>query len=93
MTTKPIKIKSHPDNPEQDMELFKNQQINNEITQASREEYIGSVSVLNDYLMQKDKGFYVYFEVSLAPANVLEVESKIKLMDNVVRHLLCQANL
>ncbi len=40
---------------------------------------------------QRD-AFYVYFEVSLEPANVLEMETKIRLMDNVLRHLICQAN-
>ena len=41
------------------------------------------------YEVKKQReGFYVYFEVNLEPEKVAEVENKIRLMDNVIRHLI-----
>lgn len=39
-------------------------------------------------IAKQREGFYVYFEIELGAEKVLEVENKIKLMDNVLRHLL-----
>ncbi len=38
------------------------------------------------------EAFYVYFEISLDPANVLGLEGKIKLTESVIRHLLVKSD-
>jgi small subunit ribosomal protein S6 len=40
---------------------------------------------------RKGEGFYVYLEITVPPEKVLDLESKIKMMDNVIRHLLVKS--
>lgn len=44
-------------------------------------------------LKKMREGFYVYFELEMPTDQVFEVDSKIKLMDNVIRYLLVSKNI
>ena len=59
-----VKIKSHPDEPEKDLELFKNQQENNErIFKEMLRNHRKDVFVLMNLLDQTGINYYVIFQI------------------------------
>lgn len=41
---------------------------------------------------KNSEGYYIYWELSMDPAEVLELDKKLRLVDKVIRYLLCRAD-
>ena len=43
-------------------------------------------------IAKNSEGYYIYWELSMDPAEVLDLDKKLKLTNKIIRYLLCRAD-